>query len=497
MANPSAAPEKPKAITRFINAVSPGVALVAAIGAILYYIVDGAVGGAKVVLSEQVSEVAINLTNFAAEANGHLDTIEHRLASMDSKLDKLDNIEASIINERNSNVDYRESLLDKDREILDRINEFHEQSRSFSEKLELNSETLAEQGTAIIALVNTCRIVGASNDDALAELETVDVRSFNQDSRPEIVVQIDGHTLELTKYIKLVEGTELGSAADSDWRKDTLQICFASPGPIVADESYEEYELRPRNIYLFDFQSNKLHALTNDSFDKRYPRFTPDGKYISYCKHRQQDVRNDKHTEFDIYMSELLEAGKRLKLSVNEDQLTSKESAGRTNLYPCWSADGEWLMFTVVYADDAYTIRVIDRKTKDIVTQFESGGRKKCRPFWHEDGTVYYSYERSIYKKVVRRLENGELYTSDEVPIANPDDTHERGSFFCPVPLTDSLIMFSHRPKRLNKNEPLRKAAIRIFDMEKGRIIDTLLSDPEHSFSFGRVHRAHRARRRR
>jgi len=128
------------------------------------------------------------------------------------------------------------------------------------------------------------------------------------------------------------------NARQPDWSPDGSKIAFAAVnGPGLITSRTEFQLLRDKgalgeDIYMVDLDGSHRRRVTNDLFENRCPRWSPDGKKIAFASNR---------------------GGKRGAVGVMQIYVSNVDGSDRkplTNLdgqslRPTWSPDGKWIAF--------------------------------------------------------------------------------------------------------------------------------------------------------
>jgi Tol biopolymer transport system component len=85
-----------------------------------------------------------------------------------------------------------------------------------------------------------------------------------------------------------------------------------------------------------------LTKIFEDEYENFWPNLSPDGKYLAFCS--DKDDTEYPYFEYDIWCLEL-DTGELTQLTVNQP-----EEYFSADMYPCWSADGQWVYFVREYA---------------------------------------------------------------------------------------------------------------------------------------------------
>lgn len=178
--------------------------------------------------------------------------------------------------------------------------------------------------------------------------------------------------------IRTLQFNNIVVLASPHWSPDGTKIVFA------ANDKAGKMDL-----YVYDFRTEQLQRLTNDSYDDRDPVWTPDGKHIVFSSDRtpygMQQIYN-------LFMLDIAE------------KTISYVTYGNENYYsPSFSSDGKYLTFTSNYdgAQNIWAIATADLRNRNTyamkkITRFTNAA---FDPRWTDNNEIIFSgFENYSFK---------------------------------------------------------------------------------------------------
>jgi Tol biopolymer transport system component len=114
---------------------------------------------------------------------------------------------------------------------------------------------------------------------------------------------------------------ELIELSSPDWSPDAQKVAFVG----VASNGFSD-------IYVYDFEEDRLIRLTDDIYEEKDPAWAPDGKHIAFVSDRG---RWGEHGFQNLFL-----------LNLPENKIQALTSGAYHDQTPDWSSDGKQLAFT-------------------------------------------------------------------------------------------------------------------------------------------------------
>ena len=134
------------------------------------------------------------------------------------------------------------------------------------------------------------------------------------------------YDLELDDHLATYSFEGLVAVYSPDWSPDGTQLVFSS----IDKGGYSD-------LYTYCIETNRLHRLTNDSYDDRDPAWSPDGNYIAFSSDRTSEGEN---YYYNLFAYEL-----------DDGQINYVTYGKRLDFSPRWSPDGTQLVFSSTVRD--------------------------------------------------------------------------------------------------------------------------------------------------
>jgi len=129
-------------------------------------------------------------------------------------------------------------------------------------------------------------------------------------------------------------------------------------------------------IYIMDINERKQYNLTNIGEDAIFPIWSPDGKKIIFMGGKMIDNSckySQKYSGFTLY---LINIDDKIPRKLTDNFYSNEE--------PCWSPDGEKIVYTSFYKDN-YEIFIMD-KNGDNPIRLTNNSIRDYSPIWSPDG---------------------------------------------------------------------------------------------------------------
>ena len=407
------------------------------------------------------------------ERSSHHSSVGERIDACNNRLegvvDRVEQLAESIRRELRQHEDKTES---RQKELADEIRRLKEQVDSVSGSVtEISDRTFEVANNLAVAVVDSME--KTIKDDPAAENSLRNILlAVRKNSKEEVVVLYRGVQIELTSYIHSVMGRMLATATDPDWRPGTEQLFFCSKGDDAGEDAV-------RNIFVFDFATNRLFQVTNNNRDERSPKVSPDGRQLAFS--RERDRRSG---AMDIYIARLNNLFKAGGTSIKIRRVTSDLNQGFTNLYSTWSPDGgKWLLFAQFLDPDleVYDLVICDSETCGDWQTIGQAAQGRCQPFWCKNWDVLYSYQfpetknHGIFRLEFEEFVDGKPRYSEPIPLLVPEEGSDE-QFFCPTQV-GNRVFFGYKKNRDSKAET---HWLNTETEEQG----VIFSSPAHSFVF-------------